>query len=352
MLISHFSVKAAVSPVEIIAEKNEECLVLLSLQNRFIFPISPIRIIGDFQSLTENEIGFSKKMLMTDAAPMNTTAVNLTFKLPFRGEYTVRLYEAQVFDLLKIFRLKRKLDLVVKIIVLPRDKTPHGRGTEAETDSESPASVITPHRSNTFNSLREYREGDSIRNIHWKLSAKQDELIVKQMEQSVNNSAVVFSDFTADFGDSVLTRRMIDAVLETSLGITKYILLDGNSVINCWQGAEESEKYEATEFSHYGYLHGTFTVLPQTPSEKEFDELIALFSPEIQEHHTIYIITPMLTKALLNVLEETGLSIRNGVAMITFSAAKTEEEIEEYIREKTKIKLIELDDDSPVINID
>jgi hypothetical protein len=172
------------------------------------------------------------------------------------------------------------------------------------------------------------------------------------MEQSVNNSAVIFSDFTADLMDEYFTRRMIDAVLETALGLTKYVLLDGSSVINCWQGAEESEMYEAVEFEHYGYLHRAFTFLPQTPSEKSFSELITLFSPEIQEHHTIYVITPLLRKELLDVLEATGLSMRQGVAVVTFTAIKPGSEIAEYIKENTKIKLIEVDDNSPVINID
>jgi hypothetical protein len=352
MLISFLSLKLTISPIEIVAEKNEECNIILNLHNRFLIPASPIRIIGDFQNLSDNEIDFSKKILMTDAAPVSVTPVGLLFRLPFRGEYTVIIYEYSVYDLLKIFRLRKKLDLTVKILVLPKDKTPIGRGTETETDSESPASVITPHRSNTFNSLREYREGDSIRNIHWKLTAKQDELIVKQMEQSVNNSAVIFNDFTVDLSDEYFTRRMLDAVLETSLGITKKILLDSNSVINCWQGEKESEKYEAIEFSHYSYLHGAFTVLPQIPSERQFAELITLFSPEIQEHHTIYVITPLLRRELLNVLEETGLSIRSGVTIITFSAIKTDDEIIEYINDKTKVKLIEIDDMAAEFSLD
>ena len=355
MTISFFAIRLKIVPVEIVAEKKEEVNIGLYIQNHFLFPVSPIRIVGDFQSADEHD--FSRKVLMTDVPPLSSSVVQLPFRLPFRGEYTVRIYEVHVFDLLKLFRLKRKLELRARLIVLPWEKIPNHTGEETETDTESPASKITNHRSNMFNSLREYREGDSIRHIHWKMTAKQDELVVKQFEQSVNNSAVVFSDFSASFPEKAekdgnyFTRRMLDAVLETGLAVTKQILLDGNSVINCWQGAGGSEKYELTEFAHYSYLYGVFTVLPQMPSEKSFAELIELFSPEIKEHHTIYLITPELDEKLLQTLEETGLAMREGVSIITFSAVTANDEITEYIKEKTKIKLLEIKDESKYFNM-
>jgi hypothetical protein len=355
MLVNFFALRLKIAPVEIVAEKHEECAVGLYLQNHFLFPVSPIRIIGDFQSRHENETRFSKKILMTDVPPLSSSVVQLPFSLPFRGEYTVRIYEVCVFDLLKLFKLRRKLQLTVRLIILPRQKTPVDSGKETDTDLESPSSIITSHRTNMFNSLREYREGDSIRQVHWKLTAKQDELVVKQTEQSLNNSAVVFCDFSADFSsgaDSFMTRRMIDAVLETGLAVTKKILLEGNGVINCWQGESGSEKYEASEYSHYSYLYSAFTMLPQEPAKKSFDELLTLFSPEIKEYHTIYVITPALNRTLLTTLEESGLAMMDGVIVITFAAAAPDNEIKDYLAEQTKIKLLEIDDESQFFNMD
>ncbi|MDR2532528.1 MAG: DUF58 domain-containing protein [Oscillospiraceae bacterium] len=349
MTVNFFAVRLKIAPAETVAEKHEECNIGLYLQNRFLFPVSPIRIIGDFQSVEESD--FSRKVLMTDMPPLTKSVVQLPFKLPFRGEYTVRIYEVCVFDLLKLFKLRRKLGFNTRIVVFPREKIPVDSGMETESDTESPASVITSNRSNMFNSLREYREGDSIRHVHWKLTAKQDELVVKQFEQSVNNSTVIFNDFSANLGDINMTRRMIDAVLETSLAITKKIAFEGNGVINCWHGTEGSEKYELTEFSHYSYLYDAFTVLPQKPSEKRFDELITLFSPEIKEQHTIYVITPDLNRELLKALEEAGLAMRDGVVVITFSALAINDELKEYINEKTKMKLLEINDESYYFNI-
>jgi hypothetical protein len=354
MLVNYIAVRLRVAPLEIVAEKHEECGIKLYLQNRFLFPVSPIRIIGDFQSHHENETSFSKKILMTDVPPLSSSMVGLPFRLPFRGEYTIRIYELCVFDLLKLFKLRRRLNIQARLIVLPREKTPVDSGREAEADVESPATIITNHRSNTFNSLREYREGDSIRNIHWKLTAKQDELVIKQPEESLNNSAVIFNDFSFETDDNYFTRRMLDAVIETSLAVTKKILTSGDGVISCWQdsGKGGSEKFELNEYAHYSYLYSAFTVLPQTPSPKSFSELITLYTPEIKEYHTIYVITPDLNRRLLETLEESGLAMAEGVVVITFAALPADSEIKDFIKEKTKMKLLEINDEAHYFNME
>jgi hypothetical protein len=350
MVFCFISVRMKLAPLEAVAEKHEGGAIGLIMQSRFFLPVSPITIIGDFQSGEETD--FARHSMMTDIPPLSVPVMKIPFKLPFRGEYTVRIYEYHVYDIFKIFHLRRKLNLSAKVRILPREKYPNDSRIETETDTESPASVITGRRSDTFNSLREYREGDHIKAIHWKLSAKQDELIVKQMEQAINNSAVIFCDFSAVMEERDMSRRMIDAVLETSLAITKRILHEGNEVINCWYGAGGGEKYDASEFSHYGYLYEAFTTLPQDPSEKPYSELLTLFSGEINEQHTIYLITPVLSRELLNSLEETGLAMRGGVTLVMFEAVPPDEELAAYIGDKTKIKLIEIDDTAAFFDVE
>jgi hypothetical protein len=354
MLVNYFAIRLKAEPLEIVAEKGEELTIKLYLQNRFLFPVSPIRIIGDFQSRHENETSFSKKILMTDVPPLSKSVIKVPFRLPFRGEYSVKIYEICVYDILKLFKLRRRLGITARLIILPREKIPVDSGKETEAEAESPASKITHHRSTVFNSLREYREGDSIRNIHWKLTAKQDELVIKQMEQSLNNSAVVFNNFSAELEEEFLTRRMLDAVIETGLAVTKKILMSGNGVINYWHDAKtgSSEKYELSEYAHYSYLYSAFTVLPQEPSTKSFSELISLFSPDIKEFHTIFIITPELNQKLLQTLEESGLAMTDGVVLIMFSAVEPESEVIDFIKNETKIKLLEVNDESYYFNMD
>ena len=55
--------------------------------------------------------------------------------------------------------------------------------------------------------IRDYREGDSLRSIHWKLSGKYDRTVVKEMSQPVSNALLLLldncptADFSADAAD-------------------------------------------------------------------------------------------------------------------------------------------------------
>jgi hypothetical protein len=62
-------------------------------------------------------------------------------------------------------------------------------------------------------------------------------------------------------------------------------------------------------------------------------------------------VTPELNEELLKALEEAGLAMRDGVVLITFKALERTPELEEFIKEKTKMKLLEIDDESKYFNI-
>lgn len=57
--------------------------------------------------------------------------------------------------------------------------------------------------------IREYRQGDSIKNIHWKLSAKSDKLLIKELDCPNDNSILVLFDYAKkeerDTNNNILT---------------------------------------------------------------------------------------------------------------------------------------------------
>ncbi len=57
--------------------------------------------------------------------------------------------------------------------------------------------------------IREYEEGDELRNIHWKLSAKQDELITKERLSSGSRKINVILDFQED---KVVNDKLMDSL--------------------------------------------------------------------------------------------------------------------------------------------
>jgi uncharacterized protein (DUF58 family) len=106
------------------------------------------------------------------------------------GAYSVQVTKFAVYDLLGFFHLRLKAESKNKIIVKPMpvmpDIMPNMSGFKAKNlrKSKLPNSEIYD--------IRDYQKGDSIKTIHWKISAKKDELLVKEsLEEFGGHSRIV-----------------------------------------------------------------------------------------------------------------------------------------------------------------
>ncbi|MCR5664618.1 MAG: DUF58 domain-containing protein [Oscillospiraceae bacterium] len=106
-------------------------------------------------------------------------------------------------DVLNLFFLLRKNPEPVTCTVLPAP-IPPARQVEAEHLPEEPVRLKPKYGGGYAEDydLREYREGDQLNSIHWKLSAKTDRLIVREALIPENSRiyAVVYRTGTDDRG--------------------------------------------------------------------------------------------------------------------------------------------------------
>lgn len=84
----------------------------------------------------------------------------------------------KVYDMLGIFFVPVKLGFKSQFLIMPKEKKP---AVLPDVDNErvigykpKPSGFAEEYE------LREYRSGDSLKNIHWKISAKYDDLVVKE----------------------------------------------------------------------------------------------------------------------------------------------------------------------------
>lgn len=103
-----------------------------------------------------------------------------------------------LYDCLGLFRLKCECDAEQTIIIYPRtislELLIKQRPRSIETGDVFDEINRGQDASETFD-LREYQTGDSIRTIHWKLSGKMDELLVREFSRPANYSTIVLFDF-------------------------------------------------------------------------------------------------------------------------------------------------------------
>jgi hypothetical protein len=133
---------------------------------------------------------------------------------------------------LGIYKAKFRVSEHQKILVYPliRELAPIKFKRTIFEEAESILSIDKENAS-VYSDIREYRGGDSMRSIHWKLSAKQDKLITKEFEGSTSNRTTMLLNVDGlpfSYEENVV---MQDYIIEGAVAIIKY-LLDNNATIN------------------------------------------------------------------------------------------------------------------------
>lgn len=106
------------------------------------------------------------------------------------GAYSVNVTKFAVYDLLGFFHMNMSYEsknmILVKPVPIMPDIMPNMYGFKAKSlrKSKQPNSEIYD--------IREYQTGDSIKTIHWKISAKKDQLFIKEaLEEFGGHSRIV-----------------------------------------------------------------------------------------------------------------------------------------------------------------
>jgi uncharacterized protein (DUF58 family) len=95
-----------------------------------------------------------------------------------------------------LFTKSRALAAASEIVVFPALRKVALPAPRGRRPGDAPAHQLG--RRGEFFALREYREGDDRRSIHWKSSARAGELLVREVEQESQRRAAIFLDSALD----------------------------------------------------------------------------------------------------------------------------------------------------------
>ena len=131
------------------------------------------------------------------------------------GQQTFRVDRARVYDALGLVGLPLQLPTACSIAVEPEPLEP----AELPNLSQFQYRSYHPKPGGGFSEiydLREYRPGDSMHEIHWKLSAKTDKLIVREAEEPNRGLIVLSFDFSG-------SRAQLDSTLRQLLWLSGWL---------------------------------------------------------------------------------------------------------------------------------
>ena len=176
------TLKAKASVPQTIAKGRDATLTLRFDGPRFLLPCRVI-VSGEIENTFAGEIWRFRESV---ADPLSE-GLEIPLSTALCGQLRCRVTRVECRDLLGLIRIRRAVPQDLSCTVLPPAVAPKSApDLDAALDT---APILRPKYGGGYSEehdLREYRPGDTVNSIHWKLSSKTDEVIVREPLISAN----------------------------------------------------------------------------------------------------------------------------------------------------------------------
>ncbi|MDO4557142.1 MAG: DUF58 domain-containing protein [Lachnospiraceae bacterium] len=227
--------------------QGESYEVKFPVENRSIFPISRIRLKLMIQETMTGNSQQGTMWITADGEKKNW--IERSREGLHCGRYLWTMQEVRIYDYLGVFSRKEKradsfLDVQIfpDIYQLQLDLSLDGRiqeTEEAEYEENRPGDDV----SEIFQ-IRPYRGGDALQRIHWKMTAKEDELMVKDYGAPKGAHLLLILDF---FPEQELTEGCMDDYLSLAASLSYSLMTHGIVHEVLWRKDSEWSRIRVSE---------------------------------------------------------------------------------------------------------
>ncbi|MBO5842518.1 MAG: DUF58 domain-containing protein, partial [Clostridia bacterium] len=150
-----------------------------------------------------NSVRCTMRTVRLALAPFSSYDVGNEVRFRFRGTYDIGVKCFYVYDFFRLMRVRVDVENYNQVYVLPRKLNLDEAAAQAISDSVS-RTVRSPISYDRLevSDIRDYRMGDSLKSIHWKLSSKSEQMIVKEYNTGTANINNVYCDLARTFPDA------------------------------------------------------------------------------------------------------------------------------------------------------
>lgn len=230
----HGFIKAELTSTAHVVAKNEEIPITITLDNPTFLPVYAIKVFITFNNDFSSKKYQKEYMVAIDGK--SRTSITYNFFSEYSGIINISLKKIRCYDTLKLFSLKKRCNEQVKIAVLPNFHDIEEAIINTKNKSSIESELYSTRKkgddpSEVF-AVRDYREGDRPSQIHWKLSSKQKQLMVKEFSEALNSSLLIFVDLNIQKGKDRLI--YMDCLIESALSISYNLLMKKETHYFSW----------------------------------------------------------------------------------------------------------------------
>jgi len=289
-------------------EEDDTLEITLGIKNKSFLPVFDV-VLEDYLSCTYAQE--RQKFIMLDLLKSNSSS-KLTYYCvcPQRGRYEIGPLVAYFFDPLGLFYFKQVFPVFSEVYVYPRTFKIHK--FPALNKGTSPWSGVETSRvsgdDDEFYGVREYRRGDPLKKIHWMVSARKNQLIVKEFQrQSFFRATIMFNlekdDNVGEGKESVgeYTIKIVASIAKylIDLGVSIEVISHAGDVVHIPFNKGQEHLEEILKF----------LTIAQTESRISLSELFATFQRNILEDSSLIVVMTDKNKTFLPTMLSLG--VRN-----------------------------------------
>lgn len=265
-------------------------------------------------------------------APFEKRDFPLDVRFDHIGRYTAGLKKVKIYGLLGILSFTLDKGSVYNIEVLPNVWDIEQLDVSEMIQLENPFSKIAAQvEGGDYSDIREYVAGDSIKSIHWKLSAHTNTYMTKRMETYGNPGMTVVLDLCCGTCDSESKMKMFDAVVEAAMSICYFALRNGlENDLHFIDRDDNDIAYSAVNIDEY--RNAVWDMPPITDDRKRYDVelLLSRAGRDLYAKNNLALCTACMTDEIIQRLIEVKQSRRNPILIYILPGGLSDQELEDY----------------------
>ncbi len=196
-------------------QRGDDVTLCIRMKHRGLIPVAPLLLdLSDPAGNREREIRLKN-------TPRRTQSIRLPIHTSHVGIFSVGLHSCTVEDLMGLVRKRVVLpQTFFELLVLPRTFEVDPLKL-APGDPGSELMARATEDLNAPSDIRSYQQGDAMKKIHWKLSMRKGELIVRKFDEPILQDVLILMDCSRppSWGHPQAEADLRDALLETAASV-------------------------------------------------------------------------------------------------------------------------------------
>lgn len=255
--------------------KNEPMKVGIVVENKALIPISCVKMIISYENEYEHLKQYQTFSLSVNSNSTHT--INFTLSSVHTGAVRVGIKKVVIYDFLRVFHRRYKRQSEVQIKVFPEVcmmESDIRIANQDFLDSDVFSKIKSGDDPSEVFDIREYKEGDKIHRIHWKLSSKRDIFMVKEYSLPIACNVGIMVSMQTD--KPALNRlEYYDALLSTISSISYQLSINEQIHFIAWYD-EAKDNYRCFSIEQLDDIYNAVYELLEADPRKTNSKIIMM----------------------------------------------------------------------------